>query len=470
MKIAFMCRPPMDRFAVELFKEILLSYDSEATGYFFTCDSRESAKAREYLNNDPRGRIAELSEFMNAHWDEYDLKTLEHYEKKYDCSPIWQYIYTDRFLIYRGYEYAIKTTCGLFAFFEHLFVDEGVKFYYDETVATLITYVAYLVANKTGAKYFTLLQLRGRELTHHFVIEDPFQYQVGFDTDYRNNTYSEELKAEARAYLEKNTKDNSKPDYMKLLSKAPKITGRFFLLPPFYIRQRFFNRYTVDKGSYIYYKSYENVLDPIRFYRRYRRCKKYFMDPVEGEKFVIYPLHYQPEASTIVCAPKYEKQLYFIDSLAKSLPADTMLYVKEHYVQLGHRDESFYKELQKFPNVRLINPWADSKQLLRDSECIVTLTGTCGWEGLLLRKPVIMCGDMFYRLAPGVMHTDDIMGNYLKLMSEYKQPTEEEVIQYLCAYLSVAREGNVFPPDDNRFDAENIKKVVKSMMEYISGV
>lgn len=465
-KIAFMARPPMDRFAAEIFREIRASHDDGAIGYFFTCDEKETAKARQYLDNDEHMIICQLNEFMNAHWDEFTVDKLQFFEQEYDCAPVWKYIYTDRFLIHRGYDYAVRTACGLFAFWEHIFKDLGVQYYYDETVGTLVTYIAYIVAKKYGALYFTLLQLRGRELTDHFYITDPFQYQWGFDDNYKNKSYSEEQKEEAREYLRVNT-SKPQPDYMKLIGQRPRIKGRFFLLPPFYIRQRFFNKHTVDKGSYIYYKSYENVLDPIKFYCRYQKCKKYFKDPVPGQKYVIYPLHYQPEASTIVCAPKYEKQLFFIDSLAKSLPADTVLYVKEHYVQLGHRPESFYKDLQQLPNVVLINPWADGKKLLQESECIATLTGTCGWEGILMRKPVIMCGDVFYRKAPGVLWSDEIIDNYMDLMNSYVQPTEDELIQYLCAFLEVSRKGNVFPPDINRFNHDNIVMVANSIMDFI---
>lgn len=84
-----------------------------------------------------------------------------------------------------------------------------------------------------------------------------------------------------------------------------------------------------------------------------------------SKKYVYYPLHYEPEASTLVCAVKYEKQLFFIDSWAKSLPADTVLYVKEHYAVLGHRELTLYKELKKYPNVVMIDPWESSRKLIK---------------------------------------------------------------------------------------------------------
>ena len=85
---------------------------------------------------------------------------------------------------------------------------------------------------------------------------------------------------------------------------------------------------------------------------------------------------------------KYEKQLFFIDSWAKSLPADTVLYVKEHYAFLGNRDPHFYEELKQYPNVVIVDPWESSRKLIENAVAVTTLTGTAGWEAMLLRKPV----------------------------------------------------------------------------------
>ena len=182
---------------------------------------------------------------------------------------------------------------------------------------------------------------------------------------------------------------------------------------------------------------------------------------MEKDKYVLFPLHFQPEASTIVCAEKYEKQLFFIDSWAKSLPADTKLYVKEHYAVLGHRDISFYKELKKYPNVRLINPWTDTQDLIKHAQAVTTLTGTAGWEAMLHKKPVFIGGNIFFDSAPGVIKLEDVFGNYITALKNWKQPSDHEIIQYLCAYHRVIYKGDA---SGNDLSECNIDLIVNSLI------
>ena len=70
------------------------------------------------------------------------------------------------------------------------------------------------------------------------------------------------------------------------------------------------------------------------------------------KKFIYFPLHVDPEASTMVMSPLVQNQESLIENLARSIPFDTIILVKEHILTLGWRKESFYKELRRFPNVR----------------------------------------------------------------------------------------------------------------------
>ena len=124
--------------------------------------------------------------------------------------------------------------------------------------------------------------------------------------------------------------------------------------------------------------------------------------------------------------------MFFIDSWAKSLPADTVLYVKEHYALIGHRDPQFYKELEKYPNVFMLDPWEPARNLIEKAVAVTTLTGTAGWEAMLLRKPVFLGGNIVFDNAPGIIKVEDIYGNYLDMLGKWEQPTREEIIKYLC--------------------------------------
>ena len=467
--ICFIARRPFEDFSPAVYKKLRQQH-SDVRGIFITCDKGESAYIYSQFTDEEKKDIVvcDISEYMNAHWDEFTLEKLSEYEKKYDASPMWQYIYTDRYLIYRDYDYCVHTAAGLFAFWEHIFTTYKCDFYYDEVIATLWTYAAYLVGKKTNTGYFSLMFMRacGMDLTHHYILNDPFEKMYDFPEDYASIQVTEEQREKAEKFLTDFEEKHSKPAFMKFSGKKPKFKAVFLALPFFYIKQRFFNPYTRDKGSYIYYKAYEHTMDQLVWYLRYSKSKKYFKKADYSKKFVYFPLHLQPEATTIVCAQKYEKQLYFIDSLAKSLPADTVLYVKEHYSFLGIRDNSFYEQLQIYPNVVLVDPWEDSIKLIEKSECVATLTGTAGQEAMLLRHPVFMSGDIIYKGAPGVMYLEEVFGNYEKAIASYKRPTREEVIQYLAVYMSHARPGNTYVMSGDRMKDDNLTLVAESMYSY----
>ena len=59
--------------------------------------------------------------------------------------------------------------------------------------------------------------------------------------------------------------------------------------------------------------------------------------PPSGAPYVYVPLHFQPEMTTLVLAPFCVDQIAVIENVAKTLPIDHRLYVKEHKASLGRR-------------------------------------------------------------------------------------------------------------------------------------
>src|SRR5262249_50735166 len=126
------------------------------------------------------------------------------------------------------------------------------------------------------------------------------------------------------------------------------------------------------------------------------------------EKYVLYPLHFQPEATTLVMAPYFLNQLALIEDLSKSLPAGFRLYVKEHVVSRGRWPLSFYEAIRRGPGARLLGPGEDTTALIRYAAAVAVITGTMGWEGILHDKPVITFGHVFYNRYPLVHRAGDL--------------------------------------------------------------
>lgn len=136
---------------------------------------------------------------------------------------------------------------------------------------------------------------------------------------------------------------------------------------------------------------------------RMRASDTMWDDPVAGERYALYPIHYQPEATTLVQAPMFLDQLALIQDIAKSLPVGHRLYVKEHVTNRGRRPLSFYRALRAIPSVRLLGPDEDTFALIRDASIITVITGTVGWEGLFFDKPVVTFGDVYFNMIPSVL-------------------------------------------------------------------
>lgn len=463
MKICFLARPAYDKVSTSIFNYLKESIDQNVAGIFITTTKQETEYVKSNVKN---AEIYETDEFIKKNWNSFTLDKLAYFEEKYDCRPIWSYIYTDRFLIECDYDYAVKITVGLFAFFESIFQNKKIDFYYSETIATLQCYIAYLVGKKYGVVYVSQMSARGLDSTHHYFLCDPFQNIMNFNKKWADEIYSDEEIKRADDFLSTFETRNIRPSYMIKNGAVPRLKLKYLALPFLRIWNKFSDKYN-NPYSYIYYKQYKTITNPIKFFFRYQKAKKYYHKADFSKKYVYFPLHFQPEASTIVCAAKYEKQLFFIDSWAKSLPADTLLYVKEHYAILGHRDLNFYNELKKYPNVVLIDPYEDPRKMIENAFAVTTLTGTAGWEAMLLRKPVFIGGNIFFDCAPGVIKVDDIYQNYIDNICKWKKPERNEIIKYLCAYFRTLKLGYVNGIWKKPSDVDNIINVSKSLYEQL---
>jgi hypothetical protein len=134
-----------------------------------------------------------------------------------------------------------------------------------------------------------------------------------------------------------------------------------------------------------------------------RSYKHLSTEPNFTEKYIYVPLHFQPECTTSPQGGVFVYQELMISMLAKNVPANIKLYVKEHPMQqLNGRNQKLYSRLISFPNVKLIKLEVDSNVLIDNCAAVASITGTAAWEGLFKEKPALLFGDIFFKYAPGV--------------------------------------------------------------------
>lgn len=165
----------------------------------------------------------------------------------------------------------------------------------------------------------------------------------------------------------------------------------------------------------------------VLYYRNLRlRFENYFSAPQENDKFVFFPFHVEPELSLLLYAPYHTHQTSIAQNVAQSLPWDTLLYAKEHPLAVGTKPLGFYKRMKTMANVRLIYPHVSSRALIAASKGLVTITGTAGIEAMLLGKPVVTLGDVFYNFVPTLVQRASSIEELPELVRGFETFTPDE--------------------------------------------
>tara|TARA_B100001013_G_scaffold87280_1_gene48170 strand:- start:2750 stop:4243 length:1494 start_codon:yes stop_codon:yes gene_type:complete len=169
-----------------------------------------------------------------------------------------------------------------------------------------------------------------------------------------------------------------------------------------------------------------------------RKSRKKFLDSltenIPSKPFVYYPLAVDMERNLLINAPFYTNQIEIIRHIAKSLPINYTLVVKENPAQVSRdwRSLSDYKEIMEIPNVLLINPNVSYDELLKKSSLVVLIGGTTGFEAAFYGKSSITFSDMIYSLLPSVFRVKNLeeLPDLIQSALMYK-PESDSLDKYL---------------------------------------
>ena len=206
----------------------------------------------------------------------------------------------------------------------------------------------------------------------------------------------------------------------------------------------------------------------------YWRARK----PMPGAEtpFVYFPLHLQPEATTLPMGDIFVDQYIAVEMLARALPSGWVMVVKEHPVQrLAKRDYNFYQRLGRMSQVRLVSRSTDSFMLNQNSRAVASITGTPGWEALFMGKPVLVFGNAYYRGAPGTVSVDD-PAELAARLAEIERNTfairkMDDLVRFLAAIDRCSLEGNVdknFLRDSDLSEQQSVDRYAAALQRLIA--
>lgn len=341
-------------------------------------------------------------------------------------------------------------------YYEKIYSKEKIDAVIFEPISSSINYFAYVVAQKKGIRYLGLAPSR---------IPNRYEIHTGYSTiKHKVKNIFDKITSNAidiaPSDLKKATDyldsfDKVTPDYMTFYNQNPvSPVKKYFHMKNFknifnsirYILSNCENNFPYEVGNPLIYswRMYERTTK--RFFKS-RFISKYYSNITNKyEKFLLYPLHYHPESSTSVIARHYVDEYTVIKNIAFNLPFGFYLYVKDHPAAAGLPSINFYNKIRKIPNVKIIGPGVNTKNLIKKSSGVITLTSTVGFEAIILDKPVIVLGDVFYNFHPKcvtINNWDDIFPALNRLVNSKIDANKKETLDFIMSYFLSTYEGTL---------------------------
>ena len=323
-------------------------------------------------------------------------------------------------------ERAVRTFCVLEQAFEAVRPDVLVPEVGSETMRS----VAQLVAEQRGVDFMMLFYtifprpLRLFVNTAHAPIVDQAELRELDDAERR------EVEAFIARYTER---------------RKPTLAHRRSRVTPRTLRD-FFRHIRVAATE----ERDNEYLRPQRFVKNYavqnvrRRLTRPLYEPVDnGDRpFVYFPLHVTDDFKVKKIIPHCVDQSYLIKQVAMSLPQGYDVVLKEHPVSLGRNPVSMLRDLASVPNVRLVDPYTNSHELIQRAEAVVVISSTVGLEALLYGRPVLTMGKPFYS-GFGVTLDIESFADIRRAVPEVLRfrPDRERILRFLHASMRSTYDG-----------------------------
>jgi len=197
-----------------------------------------------------------------------------------------------------------------------------------------------------------------------------------------------------------------------------------------------------------------------------------------NEKFIYFPLGVDEEHNLLIGAPFYTNQIETIRHVAKSIPINYKLYVKEHpsSATRNWKSVSDYKEIMNIPNVRLLHHSVPQSELFQNCSLVISAMGSSCLEAVFYGKPSVIFGKLYYSILPSVHHVETLS----KLPEIIHSSLQEKVnLQDVERFLAIfkknsfdfdiqaynLKEANAFFYNGHLVDVEITESQMKSFIE-----
>lgn len=331
----------------------------------------------------------------------YDITKLKKFENKYKLN-LWQDIFSERSF----YKYWVNF--HKFSKNEILSIIESSIIFFEKILKD--TQPDVVIMQQPGENVSNLLLYK---ISHQLQIKT-LMYNVLYTHDkiiISNNLYSREISENFLNLINNFKKFNSDldPHFLQTNSflKSMNVISTFNSNTRNYLQKI---KYSIKrlwiKPEPIYINEGKT---PLKIFKN--KIKNYFLinsrkkflelnsnKIITDKNFFYFPLQGEPESTVMVKCPYFSDVVVLIQNIAKSIPINYVLYVKEHPIQKqkSFRSKSVYQKIIDIPNVKLFNPDVNAQELISKSTAVFCLAGATGFEALFHKKPVILFSDEYY--------------------------------------------------------------------------
>ena len=348
-------------------------------------------------------------------------------------------------------------------YFYNLIIEEKIEvIIFPDIPHDLPNYVLYSIAKELNIKTIILVPSFFPDKFHYiYDIEDYgiFTNSVSSGLEFEKIKINKEYKKEL-FYMKK-------PSFKEKINKKLRFAFNF----KEWIKERFG---IIMKKSSSYSSFYEWLLTKI-IKNAKRKLEKYLYELTikrakskfdSNKKYVYFPLHLQPEMTTSILGGIYSDQLLAIERLAKIIPEDWSIYVKENPKQTSYmRGKFFFKRLNLISKAILVSNNVNTYDLIEKCQFVATISGTAGWEAISGGKNVLIFGKSWYESLPGVFKYDEKikMPDIIKFQIDHKKLEEnfenliKKTVKGVFNYDLLAGI-NDFQPEENKKNIYNFLK------------
>lgn len=347
-------------------------------------------------------------DYIKKKYQTFDSNYLLNFEKKYNIN-LWKLVLNERFFYKhnRFYKFHMNEILSILEQELKLFesILEQIKPDYFLTYDPVFHHQKLLL-DMCKSKGIKIISVYYSGIKNKVVLATN-----GETLDLDKNSLENLLEKDEQLKKEEITYDSVWHDYLK--EKSPKFSNKFSAVLTYF--QKYDSELINDNFMYYGKSKFKVINDALKMefnrWRNFRFLQKNSnLSPNLKIPYAYYPMNINEEMNILHYAPFYTDQIEVIRHVAKSIPIDFMLYVKEHPGAglRGWNDVKYYKEIMDIPNVKLIHPHYDSNILLKNSRLLVTTRGTTVYKAVKYGKPAITFGPQSFEIIPSIFRVDSL--------------------------------------------------------------